>query len=54
MGSPQKPTPDQYAALEKAGQLATLGPSETARVENGRVVLKFLLPRQAVSLLLLD
>ena len=25
MGSPQKPTPEQYAALEKAGQLGTLG-----------------------------
>jgi len=25
MGSPQKPTPQQYAELEKAGQLQTLG-----------------------------
>jgi len=54
MGSPQAPTPDQYAALEQAGQLAALGPSETARVENGKSVLRFLLPRQAVSLLELE
>jgi xylan 1,4-beta-xylosidase len=54
MGSLQNPTPDQYAALEKAGQLIALDPSETARVENGSIVLKFQLPRQAVSLLVLD
>jgi len=54
MGSPQNPTAEQYAALEQAGQLTTLGPSETARVENGSVVLRFLLPRQGVSLLVLE
>ena len=54
MGSPQNPTPEQYIALEKAGQLTTLGPSEAAPVENGSVVLRFLLPRQAVSLLVLE
>lgn len=54
MGSSQSPTPDQYSVLEKAGQLAALGPAETARVENGSVRLRFLLPRQAVSLLTLE
>jgi xylan 1,4-beta-xylosidase len=54
MGSPQSPTPDQYAALEKAGQLAALGPAEMAKVEKGSLVLRFLLPRQGVSLLTLE
>ena len=54
MGSPQNPTAEQYATLEKAGQLTALGPSETARVESGSLVLRFLLPRQAVSLLVLE
>jgi xylan 1,4-beta-xylosidase len=54
MGSPQNPTPDQYAALENAGQLAALGPVETVKVENGSLRLRFLLPRQAVSLLALE
>jgi len=51
MGSPQQPTPEQYAQLEKAGQLATLGDTETIRVADGQATLRFGLPRQAVSLL---
>lgn len=51
LGSPPEPTSAQYAQLEKAGQLATLGLSETVRVENGVARLKFKLSRQAVSLL---
>jgi xylan 1,4-beta-xylosidase len=51
MGSPQQPTPAQYAQLEQAGQLAALGPPQTLRVENGAASLTFTLPRQAVSLL---
>ena len=54
MGSPQDPTPEQYAKLEAAGRLAALGRPETVRVENGAVLVKFNLPRQAVSLLVLD
>jgi xylan 1,4-beta-xylosidase len=54
MGSPQNPNPDQYAALESAGQLAALGPPKTLKVENGTLRLEFTLPRQAVSLLELD
>jgi xylan 1,4-beta-xylosidase len=54
MGSPQNPTAEQYARLEQAGQLAALGAPETVRVENGHARLKFTLPRQAVSLLVLD
>lgn len=54
MGSPQEPTPEQYAKLEAAGRLAALGPPETVRVANGAVLVKFNLPRQGVSLLVLD
>jgi xylan 1,4-beta-xylosidase len=50
MGSPQQPTGEQYAQLEKAGQLAALEPG-TAQIENGRMNVTFALPRQAVSLL---
>jgi xylan 1,4-beta-xylosidase len=51
MGSPQNPSPEQYAELENAGRLATLGPDTTLPVEQGAARMKFLLPRQAVSLL---
>jgi xylan 1,4-beta-xylosidase len=54
MGSPQNPTPEQYARLEAAGQLAALGPAETLRVENRGALVRFLLPRQGVSLLALE
>jgi xylan 1,4-beta-xylosidase len=51
MGSPQKPQPEQYLQLERAGQLQLLGSPEWLRVTNGRVTLRFDLPRQGVSLL---
>jgi xylan 1,4-beta-xylosidase len=50
MGSPQKPTADQYAQLEKAGQLAQIGPPQRLEASEGRVRLAFTLPRQGVSL----
>jgi xylan 1,4-beta-xylosidase len=53
MGSPQAPTPAQYAQLEKAGKLQPLRPPERIRVENGTARLSFSLPRQGVSLLTL-
>jgi xylan 1,4-beta-xylosidase len=53
-GSPQAPTPEQYAALEKAGGLTAMGTPESIRVEEGRVKLRVELPRQAVSLLILS
>jgi xylan 1,4-beta-xylosidase len=49
-GSPQKPSPQQYAELEKAGQLQMLAPPERVNVAGGRVAIKFSLPRQGVSL----
>jgi xylan 1,4-beta-xylosidase len=53
MGSPQAPTPAQYAQLEKAGKLQPLRPPERIRVEDGTARLSFSLPRQGVSLLTL-
>ena len=51
MGAPQQPTPEQYAQLEKAGQLMALEPPATHNVTNRQTTLAFTLPRQAVSLL---
>jgi xylan 1,4-beta-xylosidase len=51
IGSPQEPTPEQYAQLENVGRLAALNTAETVQVQNGWAALKFKLPRQAVSLL---
>jgi xylan 1,4-beta-xylosidase len=53
MGSPQSPTPDQYAQLKAAGQLQLLAPPARLDVDHGKVPIAASLPRQAVSLLLL-
>jgi xylan 1,4-beta-xylosidase len=50
MGSPQQPTPAQYAELEEAGQLHTIAAPAHFRVNGGRAVIPFNLPRQGVSL----
>jgi xylan 1,4-beta-xylosidase len=50
MGSPQKPTPEQYAALEAAGQLELLDSPQWVPVAAGVTALDFVLPRHAVSL----
>ena len=54
MGSPQNPTPQQIAALQKAGMLQTIGKPSNIKVINGRADIKIQLPRQAVSLLQLS
>ncbi len=54
MGSPITPTPAQYAQLEQAGQLAQLGHAEKIPVQGGQTTVKFNLPRQGVSLFILD
>jgi len=54
MGSPQQPTAEQYAQLEKAAQLATLAEPSKVAIENGAATLQIELPRQGVSLLILD
>ena len=53
MGSPQKPTMDQVAKLEKAGQLQMLNQPTKMKV-NKSMSLKIHLSRQGVSLLKLD
>ena len=54
MGSPQKPTRNQYAQLEKAGKLQTIGARKRVRIEKGQLRLMLTLPRQGVSLLKVD
>lgn len=51
LGSPQMPTSEEYARLEKAGQLAELEPTRIITISNGQTKLSVQLPRQAVSLL---
>ncbi len=45
MGSPQTPTPEQYAKLKFAGQLQLLDSPRWIKAKNGAVVLDFALPR---------
>ncbi len=54
MGSPQNPTPQQIATLEKAGMLQTIGKPIKVIVKNGKAAVNIQLPRQAVSLLQLS
>jgi xylan 1,4-beta-xylosidase len=51
MGSPQHPTPEQYARLEAAGQLQLADSPRWVDVRGGATKLEFLLPRQGVSLM---
>jgi xylan 1,4-beta-xylosidase len=51
LGTPQQPTAEQYAQLEKAGQLTEVAEPIAITDEGSIVMMKFLLPRQAVSLL---
>jgi xylan 1,4-beta-xylosidase len=51
MGSPQAPTPEQYAELKAAGQLQLLTSPELLDVTDGKVTVDAALPREAVSLL---
>lgn len=51
MGSPQSPTPEQYARLREAGQLQLLTSPEWLEVHGGKVTIDTDLPRQATSLI---
>jgi xylan 1,4-beta-xylosidase len=51
LGSPQSPTDEQYTQLEKAGRLTELHPPKPVLIEDSAATVKFMLPRQAVSLL---
>jgi len=51
MGSPQRPTPEQYRRLLLQGRLQELTPPERKSVNQGQLRIRFSLPRHAVSLL---
>ena len=50
LGSPQHPTDEQYAQLQKAGQLQLLDAPRWITPKNGAANLEFKLPRHGVSL----
>lgn len=50
MGSPQQPTPQQYAELERAGQLQMLESPRWITANDGKAQIEFSLPRHGVSL----
>ena len=54
LGSPQNPTPEQYTAMEAAGQLQMLDSPHWVGTREGKAELSFSLPRQAVSLVQLS
>jgi xylan 1,4-beta-xylosidase len=54
MGSPQNPTPEQYARLESAGRLELLESPRWVAADKGTVRVEFSLPRHAISLLRLS
>jgi xylan 1,4-beta-xylosidase len=51
MGSPQRPTPEQYRRLLLQGRLQELTPPEKKNVNQGELQIHFSLPRHGVSLL---
>ena len=54
IGSPLAPNDKQYAALEQAGKLTPLAGPATVPIQQGAATLKFNLPRQGVSLLVVE
>jgi xylan 1,4-beta-xylosidase len=54
MGSPAHPTPAQVIELQKASELAQLGKTATLPTQGGKASVDMRLPRQAVSLVILD
>lgn len=54
LGSPLAPNDKQYAELEKAGKLAQVAAPEKITLAGGAAQLAFTLPRQGVSLLVLE
>jgi xylan 1,4-beta-xylosidase len=54
MGSPIAPDEKQYAELEAAGKLAQMEAPATVRIDGGQATLPLALPRQAVSLIVLE
>jgi xylan 1,4-beta-xylosidase len=54
MGSPQKPSLQQYEQLERAGKLAVVNVAEKVDVRNSTGKINLTLPRQAVALVVIE
>ena len=54
MGSPQSPTDQQYAELERKGKLAMLSEPEELVIDGAQATIQLELPRAAVSLLVIQ
>ncbi len=54
LGSPQQPTPEQYALLESRQGLELLSSPEWLDIVNGTTTIRTVMPRQSVSLLRLS
>jgi xylan 1,4-beta-xylosidase len=54
MGAPIAPNDKQYQALLEASRLARVEPPTPVRGPSGETVVQFTLPRQGVSLLLVE
>lgn len=54
MGSPARPTAAQVEELERASRLAQITPATALQTKKGTAIVKMDLPRQAVSLVILD
>lgn len=54
LGSPTAPREADYASMQKAGQLAQMGEATDVLLNEGSATVKFSLPRQGVSLLMLE
>jgi xylan 1,4-beta-xylosidase len=53
MGAPASPTAVQIAELQRASELAQMGPPTTLQAKDGTATVELRLPRQAVSLITL-
>ncbi len=54
MGAPIAPNADQYKELQAASRLTALEAPATVKIQSGKASLAFALPRQAVSLVVLE
>jgi xylan 1,4-beta-xylosidase len=54
MGSPQRPTAAQREALDKAAELGVLENARAVELAGGKLVLRFAMPRQSISLVRLE
>ena len=53
-GSPENPSPEQYAALKAAGDLATMAAPSKISITGGNATISFKLPIRALSLVVIE